>query len=54
MALRDELTQAGRDAQALLSDLYQAAEAVRGFNSDELMSMALNQPFTDLLPCLDS
>jgi len=54
MALRDELTQAGRDAQALLSDLYQAAEAVRGLNSDELMSMALNQPFTDLLPCLDS
>lgn len=49
-ALRDDLTRAGRDADALLRDLYQAAEASRGLSSDELMAQALNQPFTDLLP----
>jgi TRAP-type C4-dicarboxylate transport system substrate-binding protein len=53
-ALRDDLTQAGRDPKALLSDLYQAAEYSKGLSSDELMAQALNQPLMDLLPGVSS
>ncbi len=53
-ALRDDLTQSGRDAKALLADLYEAAQASNGLSSNELMAQALNQPFMDLLPGVSS
>ena len=48
--LRDELVRAGRDANALLSEVYQAAEATRGMTSNELMAQALEHPLTNILP----
>jgi TRAP-type C4-dicarboxylate transport system substrate-binding protein len=48
--LRDELVRAGRDANALLTEVYQAAEATRGMTSNELMAQALEHPLTNILP----
>ena len=48
--LRDELTRAGRDANALMHDLHESAQACRGLSSDQLMAQSLEHPLTDVTP----
>ncbi|WP_353141244.1 TRAP transporter substrate-binding protein DctP [Limnohabitans sp.] len=48
--LRNELASAGYPVDAMLRDVRQAAAETASLTSDELMTMALTQPFLNLLP----
>jgi TRAP-type C4-dicarboxylate transport system substrate-binding protein len=48
--LRNELASAGYPVDAMLRDVRQAAAETASLTSDELMTMALTQPFQNLLP----